>query len=70
MDNRDGYEPDEIPEITPEMIEAGVLKLYSYDPDFGNEEDVVAAIFMSMLSVGQTAHKEAGRRVADVGHPA
>ena len=36
-------------DITPEMIEAGVLKLYEYDPSFSNERDIVAEIFMLML---------------------
>jgi len=29
-------------EVTHEMIEAGVLKLYDYDPQFSNERDVVS----------------------------
>ena len=31
-------------EITPQMIEAGKLLLYSYDPDFDNEGEIVRAI--------------------------
>jgi hypothetical protein len=46
-------------DITPEMLEAGVLKLYSYDPDFGNEEDIVAAIFIAMSGLAPS-----GRRVS------
>ena len=36
-------------EITPEMIEAGVLVLLGYDPDFSNEEDIAVEIFKTML---------------------
>jgi hypothetical protein len=35
-------------EVTSEMIEAGVLELFNYDPRFANEEDVVANIFIAM----------------------
>jgi len=41
---------DEI-EVTPEMIEVGVLRLFDYDPRFGNEEDIVEGIFRRMLSL-------------------
>ena len=34
--------------ITPEMIEAGVLALLEYDPDFSNEEGVVVEMFRAM----------------------
>jgi hypothetical protein len=37
-------------EITPEMIEAGVLKLFDYDPRFSNEKEIVTLIFSSMLA--------------------
>jgi hypothetical protein len=40
--------PDEI-EITPVMIEAGVARLFDYDPQFSNERDIVREIFTSML---------------------
>ena len=36
--------------IMPEMIDAGVLKLFDYDPDFANERDIVAEIFIAMLN--------------------
>ena len=35
-------------EITPAMIEAGVLSLLEYDPDFSNEEGVVVEMFRAM----------------------
>jgi hypothetical protein len=38
-------------EVTDEMIEAGVLRLFEYDPRFENEDDTVEAIFRAMLSV-------------------
>jgi hypothetical protein len=37
-------------EATPEMIEAGVARLFDYDPDFANEREIVASIFADMLS--------------------
>ena len=39
---------DEV-EITDEMLEAGVKKLYDYDPSFSNERDIVEAIFREMM---------------------
>ncbi len=44
-----GAPVDEI-EITPEMIEAGLEKLFDYDHGFSNENDIVAEIFRVMLS--------------------
>ncbi len=41
---------DEI-EVTEEMIEAGVLELYEYDPYWGNQEEVVESIFRAMLNI-------------------
>ncbi len=35
-------------EITPAMIEAGVLALLEYDPNFSNEEGVVVEVFRAM----------------------
>lgn len=35
-------------EVTAEMIEAGLLSLFDYDPRFGNERDTVATIFRVM----------------------
>ncbi len=35
-------------DVTPEMVEAGVLRLFDYDPSFGNERDIVVAIFHAM----------------------
>ena len=35
-------------EITPEMIEAGVLALCSFDPRFEDEEEAVRRIFSEM----------------------
>lgn len=35
-------------EITPAMIQAGVLALLEYDPDFSNEEGVVVEMFRAM----------------------
>lgn len=44
---------DEMPaeiEITPEMIEAGLLHLSRYDPEYGVDgEDTVKRIFLAML---------------------
>jgi hypothetical protein len=37
-------------DVTPEMIQAGVLRLFDYDPRFGNEEDIVQDIFRAMYS--------------------
>jgi hypothetical protein len=39
-----------VEEITSEMIEASVLRLFDYDPRFANEEDVVEKIFRAMLA--------------------
>ena len=36
-------------EVTPKMIEAGVMSLLDYDPDFSNEEDTAVEIFKAML---------------------
>jgi hypothetical protein len=41
-------------EIAPEMIEAGVLCLFDYDPKYGNEEDTVSLIFLAMLDQTKT----------------
>jgi len=41
-------EGDEI-EMTPEMIEAGVLELFEASYAKGNEDDIVEAIFTAML---------------------
>ena len=46
---RERQSPTEI-EVTPAMIEAGVLKLYDYSPQFSNERDIVRAIFLEMIS--------------------
>ncbi len=44
--NQDGYEPDEL-EVTPEMIEAGVLELR--ERMFGERlEVIVRAVFVAM----------------------
>jgi hypothetical protein len=40
-------------EITPEMIEAGVVALVSYNPDFELEEDAAARIFKAMITVSR-----------------
>ncbi|MFZ0494917.1 MAG: hypothetical protein WBE80_04915 [Methylocella sp.] len=45
-------------DISPEMIEAGVKMLFNYDPDFSNEKDIVAEIFMAMLSVSASHSRE------------
>lgn len=37
-------------EVTPEMIEAGVREMSSYDSRFEMEEDCVPRIFLAMLS--------------------
>jgi hypothetical protein len=37
------------PEITPEMIDAGVGALFKFDPRFENEEEAVKNIFLAML---------------------
>ena len=38
-------------EVTPEMIEVGILALYEYDPRFSNEKDIVIKIFSAMTAV-------------------
>jgi hypothetical protein len=43
-------------EVTPEMIEAGVLCLFEYDPNFSNENGIVTEILTSMLNV--SPHRE------------
>ena len=43
----------------PEMIEAGRLKLFEYDPRFSNEDDIVLEIFRSMLDA--YVHRHPGR---------
>ena len=40
-------------EVTPEMIKAGVLILYEYDPEFSNEKDIVERI-MRLSYVGRS----------------
>ena len=49
MADRPASETDEI-EITPEMIEAGIGALVSYDPRFDLEEDAVKKIFLVMAA--------------------
>jgi hypothetical protein len=49
MCDRPAHSEKEI-EITSEMIGAGVEKLFDYDQKFSNERDIVAEIFMAMLS--------------------
>ncbi len=43
---------DDIPEITPEMIEAGLSKLYEFDitsPTDSEMREAVKSVFVSML---------------------
>lgn len=37
-------------EVTDAMIEAGVAKLFDYDPAFSNERAIVSEIFNAMLA--------------------
>ena len=50
--------PEQDVEITPEMIEAGLEKLFDYDPSFSNEKDIVAEIFRAMLSASVSRRRE------------
>lgn len=36
------------PEVTPEMIEAGVLELVRFNPDYESEKDAAIRIFLAM----------------------
>ena len=56
--DRPATEIEEI-EVTPEMVEAGVEKLWDYDPQFSNERDVVEAIFRSMAGHARPSHHPA-----------
>ena len=40
---------DDIPELTPQMIEAGVAHLARFHRDRNNEEDIVADIYRAMV---------------------
>jgi hypothetical protein len=40
-------------EVTNDMVKAGVLRLFDYDPCFANEEDVVIEIFLAMFRTSQ-----------------
>lgn len=44
-------------EVTPEMIEAGVLKLFDYDPRFSNENDVVTEMFCAMFAAHRAVRR-------------
>jgi hypothetical protein len=41
-------------EITPEMVEAGVVPLLRYHPDRASEDDIVVEIFRSMLAASKS----------------
>lgn len=40
---------DNIPEITPEMVEAGVAELADYSDDYESAESCVTRIFIAMM---------------------
>ena len=48
----DRDDPNET-EVTPEMIEAGVSELLSYNLDFESEESAVSRIFRAMVLAGR-----------------
>lgn len=48
-DRADGTPEDMEIEITAQMLEDGLSKLYKYRYDIGNDEDVVSEIFRSMV---------------------
>ena len=56
-DRATGAPANEI-EITPEMIERGLIEFFDYDPEGNEAEEIVEKIFLSMLSVS----KEKSRR--------
>jgi len=39
------------------MIEAGLKMLFDYDPDFSNERDIVAEIFMAMQNASASLYR-------------
>jgi hypothetical protein len=43
------------PEVTPEMIEAGVVPLLRYHPDRRSEDDTVVEIFKAMVAARNKA---------------
>ena len=59
LENREANAADEV-EVTPEMIEAGVLALTEHDCRFEPDEMAVLRVFQSMLF----SSREAGARVA------
>lgn len=48
-------------EITPEMIEAGMLEISSYNTDFETMEEAVARIFIAMIEACNGSAKERGQ---------
>ena len=47
-------------EITPEMIEAGVIPLLRYHPDRASEDEVVVEIFRSMMAARKNPEQRRG----------
>lgn len=47
-------------EVTPEMIEAGVITLDGFGRDYGNDYEVIAAIFRSMVDTGRGLPRNTG----------
>jgi hypothetical protein len=52
--------PETAPEITPEMIEAGVVPLLRYHPDRRSEDDTVVEIFKAMTAARNKAEPACG----------
>jgi len=46
-------------EVTPEMIEAGVLPLLRYHPDRNSEDDIVREIYRAMAAVSRNRERAA-----------
>jgi hypothetical protein len=43
--------PEEEIEVTPEMIEAGIRRLCTFDIRFGDDEDLVVVIYEAMETI-------------------
>jgi hypothetical protein len=48
--------PSELIEITPAMIDAGVVRLLRYSPEGDIDEEAVKEIFLAMLAARRLGH--------------
>lgn len=57
LDQQRGNTPTDEIEITPEMIEAGVLAFVEHDDFFEGKEDAVRRVFRAMIAAKRVAYR-------------